>query len=104
MGTVNTKISDISEVQNMLELKKKDLIDNTNSIKKEMGNAFEDIIQKLKRKEKEIMEKADLFLQENLNEINTYTRVLQSKVISLSKMIDTINSNMVRKDEVRFDI
>lgn len=65
-----------------------------------MSNAFEDIIQKLRRKEKEIMDKADLFLQENLNEINTYTRVLQSKIISLNKMIDTINSNMVRKDEV----
>jgi len=65
-----------------------------------MSNAFEDIIVKLRRKEKEIMDKADMFLQENLNEINTYTRVLQSKIISLNKMIDTINSNMVRKDEV----
>jgi len=81
-------------------LKKKDLVDNTSSIKKEMSNAFEDIIVKLRRKEKEIMDKADMFLQENLNEINTYTRVLQSKIISLNKMIDTINSNMVRKDEV----
>ena len=65
-----------------------------------MSNAFEDIILKLKKKEKEIMDKADVFLQENLNEINTYTRVIQSKIISLNKMIDTINSNMVRKDEV----
>lgn len=102
LSQVSTKINEISGIQTSLEVKKKDLIENTNTIKREMGGAIEDIIIKLKRKEKELLERADTFLQENINEINTYTRILQSKIIALNKLIDTVNSNMVRKDEVNY--
>jgi len=65
-----------------------------------MANAFQEIRLKLQKKEKEIMDKTEVFLQEHLQELNTYSRILQSKMISLNKMIDTINSNILRKDEV----
>lgn len=65
-----------------------------------MANAFQEIRLKLQKKEKEIMDKTDIFLQEHLQELNTYSRILQSRIISLNKTIDTINSNIMRKDEV----
>lgn len=65
-----------------------------------MANAFNEIRLKLQKKEQEIMDKADIFLQEHLQELNTFTRILQSRIISLNKTIDTINSNLMRKDEI----
>jgi hypothetical protein len=46
------------------------------------------------------MEKTDIFLQEHIQELNTYSRILQSKIISMNKIMDTINSNIMRKDEI----
>jgi hypothetical protein len=65
-----------------------------------MSNAFKEIKLKLEKKEKEIMEKTDIFLQEHIQELNTYSRILQSKIISMNKIMDSINSNIIRKDEV----
>jgi len=100
MNTVSSRIEEINNVNNTLENKKKELCDSTSTIKQEMSNAFQEIRLKLQKKEKEIMEKTDIFLQEHVQELNTYSRILQSKIISLNKILDTINSNIMRKDEV----
>jgi hypothetical protein len=97
---VQNKISDIMSVQNSIDMKKKELVDNTNNIKQEMARAFEEIRLRFQKKEKEVMERAEIFLQEHLQEMNTYLRVLQSKVISLNKTIDNINSHITLRDEV----
>jgi hypothetical protein len=52
------------------------------------------------KKEKEILERTDINLQENLQELNTFTRVINTKIISLTKLLDSVNTNIVRKDEV----
>ena len=100
MNSVSARIEEIRKVNNTLENKKKELCDSTNTIKQEMSNAFQEIRLKLQKKEKEIMEKTDIFLQEHIQELNTYSRILQSKIISMNKTLDTINSNIMRKDEV----
>lgn len=100
MNSVQDKINDINQVYSSLESKKKELVESTATIKQEMGNAFQEIRLKLQKKEKEIMDKTDIFLQEHLQELNTYSRILQSKIITLNKTLDTINSNIIRKDEI----
>lgn len=100
MNTVSSRIEEINKVNLTLENKKKELCDSTNTIKQEMSNAFQEIRLKLQKKEKEIMEKTDIFLQEHIQELNTYSRILQSKIISMNKTLDTINSNILRKDDV----
>lgn len=100
---VKEKIDDINGFQNAIDFKKKDIVDNTNSVKQQMAGAFEEIRIRLHKKEKELMEKADVFLAEHLQELNTYTRVIQSNLISLNKVIDSINSNIIRRDEVKIN-
>jgi hypothetical protein len=100
MFQVQNRIQELSNVQFSIDNKKKELVDSTNLLKQEMSSAFEEIKMRLQKKEKEIMEKADLFLQEHLQELSTYSRVLQSKIISFNKLIDGINSNVTRKDEI----
>ena len=43
------------------------------------------------RKEKEIIEKTENALNDNLNEFNTYNHIIQSKILLLSKLIETVN-------------
>jgi hypothetical protein len=100
MFQVQNRIQELSNVQFSLDNKKKELVDSTNLLKQEMASAFEEIRMRLQKKEKEIMEKAELYLQEHLQELSTYSRVLQSKIISFNKLIDGINSHVTRKDEV----
>jgi hypothetical protein len=69
-------------------------------IKHDIHKAFEELRLKLQKKEKEIIERTEVYLQDNLQELNTFTRIINSKVISLNRIVDSINSNIVRRDEV----
>lgn len=104
LNHVREKIDDINGYGSSLDLKRKEIVESTNSVKQQMAGAFEEIRLRLHKKEKELMEKADIFLTEHLQELNTYVRVVQSNVISLNKVIDSINSNILRRDEVKLHI
>ena len=75
-------------------------METTSVMKSDITKSFEEIRLKLNKKEKEILEKADSILQDHMQEFNTYSRILQSKIISLNKLIDSISSNVMRKDEI----
>jgi hypothetical protein len=64
--------------------------------------AFSEVRKRLDIKEKELLDKADKYLEDTIQEFNTYSRIIQAKVISLNKMIDSVNSNLLRKNEVHF--
>jgi hypothetical protein len=81
-------------------VKKKEITDNTTLVKQDISKAFEEIRLKLVKKEKEILERTEITLQENLQELNTFSRVINSKIVSLTKLLDSVNTNIVRKDEV----
>ena len=55
---------------------------------------------RLNEKEREILEKADSTLKDNLNELNTYIHVIQGKITTLNKILDSINAHLMRKDEL----
>jgi hypothetical protein len=84
----------------MLENKKREVGGHTVIVKQDISKAFEEIRLKLQRKEKELLERAEINLQENLQELNTYTKVINSKIIRLNKVADSINTHIVRNDEV----
>ena len=68
--------------------------------KNEIKNAFEIIRIRLNEKEKEIIEKTEYTLKDNLNELNTYQHVIESKIAVINKTIDSLNAHMMRKDEL----
>jgi predicted kinase len=56
---IGSKIDDLHVVEQRLEARKRDIADQTNTIKQKMANAFEDIRQRLEKKERELMMGAD---------------------------------------------
>ena len=94
------KIKELHVTQNNIEQKKKDLNLLNNRCKIEIRQAFDELRNLLNRKEKEIITKTENTLNDNLNELNTYNHIIQSKIILLNKLIETVNAYLMRKDEL----
>lgn len=102
MNNISEKILEIKTVQSSIEKSRVEMIAFTDKIKEETRQAFNELRLRLDNKEKELISKADKFLDDSLQEFNTYTRIIQSKVISLSKVIDNVNSQLMRKEEIHY--
>ena len=94
------KIKELNSSKRNIEQKKASINTLEQKCKNEIKNAFQIIRIRLNEKEKEIIEKTELTLKDNLNELNTYERVIQSKIASMNKIIDSLNAYMMRKDEL----
>jgi len=94
------KIKELNSSKRNIEQKKTSINTLEQKCKNEIKNAFQIIRIRLNEKEKEIIEKTELTLKDNLNELNTYERVIQSKIASMNKIIDSLNAYMMRKDEL----
>ena len=93
-------VGDLNKYGQQLEKKKGEIAALNNKCRNEIRGAFEQIRSKLNEKEKEILTKTEDTLKDNISELNTYSRVIQSKVLSLNKTIDSINAHLFRKDEL----
>ena len=94
------KIKELNSSKRNIEQKKSNINTLEQKCKNEIKNAFQIIRIRLNEKEKEIIEKTELTLKDNLNELNTYERVIQSKIASMNKIIDSLNAYILRKDEL----
>ena len=97
---ISEKIKELSISKNNIEQKKRNIDAINTRCKNEIKNAFEIIRIRLNEKEKEIIEKTESTLKDNLNELNTYQHVIESKIAVLSKSIDSLNAHMMRKNEL----
>ena len=97
---VSDKINDLNSERRNIEQKKSDIGTINQRCKNEIKNAFQVIRLRLSEKEKEIMEKMESTLKDNLNELNTYFHVIQGKIATLNKIIDSLNAHLMRKDEL----
>ena len=68
--------------------------------KREVKNAFDEIRIKLEKKEKELIEKTETIINDNIQELNTYSRIINSKIISLNKIVDSIQAKLIRKNDL----
>ncbi len=97
---VGDKINELNNERRNIEQKKSDIGIINQRCKNEIKNAFQVIRLRLSEKEKEIMEKMESILKDNLNELNTYFHVIQGKIATLNKIIDSLNAHLMRKDEL----
>ena len=97
---LSEKISDLNVSKRNIEQKKSNISSINQRCKNEIKNAFQIIRIRLNEKEKEIIEKTESTLKDNFNELNTYFHVIQSKIATLTKILDSINAHLMRKDEL----
>lgn len=80
---ISSKIDDLHVVEQRLEARKWEVIDQTNTIKQKMANAFEDIRQRLDKKEREAMQNADMFMDTKIKEMDSLQRILSGWSMTL---------------------
>ena len=97
---IASKIKELYTAQNNIEKTKKNINFLSNKCKIDIKQAFDELRSLLNRKEKEIITKTENTLNDNLNELNTYSHLIQSKILMLRKLIETLNAYLMRKDEL----
>ena len=97
---INTKIKELFITQKNIEQKKKEIGNLNNKCRIDIRQAFDELRSLLNKKEKEIMDKTENTLNDNINELNTYNHIIQSKLILLNKLIETVNVYLMRKNEL----
>ena len=95
-----SKIKELNLTQKNIEQKKKEISVLNNKCKIDIRQAFDELRNLLNKKEKEIMEKTENTLNDNFNELNTYNQIINSKIILLTKLSETVNAYLMRKDEL----
>ena len=94
------KIKEFESSKRNIEQKKRNIDSLNLKCKSEIKNAFDIIRIRINEKEKELISKTESTLNDNINELNTYSRVIESKLAVLNKTIDSLNAHMMRKDEL----
>ena len=97
---VDGKIKELGEADNAIEEKKGELNGLNEKCKREIKNAFDEIRIKLEKKERELIEKTENMINDNIQELNTYSRIINSKIIGLNKIVDSIQAKLIRKNDL----
>ena len=97
---INSRIKELNITQKNIEQKKKEINTLNNKCRIDIRQAFDELRNLLNKKEKEILEKAENSLNDNINELETYNHIIQSKILLLNKLNETVNVYLMRKDEL----
>ena len=97
---ISSKIKELYNTQRNIEQKKNELNNLNNKCKIDIRQAFDELRSLLNKKEKEIMNKTENTLNDNMNELDTYNHIIQSKILVLNKLVETVNVYLMRKNEL----
>eukprot|EP00744_Colponema_vietnamica_P009095 GILI01012949.1.p1 GENE.GILI01012949.1~~GILI01012949.1.p1 ORF type:complete len:468 (-),score=80.29 GILI01012949.1:1178-2581(-) len=97
---LSSRMEDLSLMEQRVESHRREIIENTQTIKQQMAKAFEEVRQRLDKKERELMGNSDLFKDEVCAELDVYVRAAREKTYEMDAAADTIRKIIDSKDEV----
>ena len=65
-----------------------------------MINAFDELRQRLDKKERELLSNADTFLERNLIELDSYVRLIGGRCLTLNQTSEQLALTVKQADEV----
>ena len=95
-----SRIKELNLTQKNIEQKKREINNLNSKCKIDIRQAFDELRNLLNKKEKEIINKTENALNDNFNELNTYYQIINSKIILLNRLNETVNAYLMRKDEL----
>ena len=99
-NNINSKKKELYSAQKNIEQKKNDISALNKKSRIDVKQAFNEIRSLLDKKEKEIIKNIEITLNDNLNELNNCNNLIQTKLLSLNKLTETINSYLMKKKEI----
>ena len=99
-NNINSKKKELYSAQKSIEQKKNDISVLNKKCRIDVKQAFNEIRSLLDKKEKEIIKNIEITLNDNLNELNNCNNLIQTKLLSLNKLTETINAYLMKKKEI----
>ena len=99
-NNINSKKKELYSAQKNIERKKNDISVLNKKCRIDVKQAFNEIRSLLDKKEKEIIKNFEITLNDNLNELNNCNNLIQTKLLSLNKLTETINAYLMKKKEI----
>ena len=99
-NNINSKKKELYSAQKNIEQKKNDISVLNKKCRIDVKQAFNEIRSLLDKKEKEIIKNIEITLNDNLNELNNCNNLIQTKLLSLNKLTETINAYLMKKKEI----
>jgi hypothetical protein len=64
-----------------------------------MSNAFDELRQRIDRKEREVLGNCDSFLEKNLGEVESFVRLIQGRCMTLNQTSEHLSQTVKSLDE-----
>eukprot|EP01017_Pseudomicrothorax_dubius_P003127 TRINITY_DN1036_c0_g2_i3.p1 TRINITY_DN1036_c0_g2~~TRINITY_DN1036_c0_g2_i3.p1 ORF type:complete len:361 (+),score=93.72 TRINITY_DN1036_c0_g2_i3:539-1621(+) len=100
LSQMGDKISEMVGIEDRFNLKKKEIVESVKVMKKQVADSFNDIRVKVDRKEKEVMNQLDCFLDDANKDLNFDLMSLTEKIQCFRDTTDQLNSILYNKDEI----
>jgi pyruvate-formate lyase-activating enzyme len=97
---VTNKIDEVELRSEKLENQKKEIIDQGNSAKQQILVSFEDLKNRLDKKERELINQIDRTVQDSLRESENFSRLINSKISALENISETLKKVLSEAEQV----
>mmetsp|Transcript_41720 Transcript_41720/g.90879 ORF Transcript_41720/g.90879 Transcript_41720/m.90879 type:complete len:384 (+) Transcript_41720:36-1187(+) len=97
---IGSRMEELAKVEHRLEHQRRDVSDMVSAAKQQMARAFEEVRQRLAKKEYELMQQADAFVQDCFQAIDQRSNAARDISRHLRDTTDMMNHSMKKKDDV----
>lgn len=98
--SIGSRVEELGLVEQRIDQNRRELSQVVATAKLQMSKAFEEVRQRLTKKESELAQNSDNFLQESLSELDSHLRSAREKVRSLDETSAKIRAHINTADHV----
>ena len=91
---LDSRLDSLTLIEQKVEVKKKDLEEQSLGLKQQVSRAFEELRQRLDKKEREVLESMDFALEDKRRDLDTYSRLLEQKSLATIALRDTVKRTL----------
>jgi len=100
LNLLNGKLDEEKILEDKFNNSKRDMRENNKVLKKQVGDIFQEIRNRIDKKEKEIMNIMDTALEDASREIDLFVKTLENKASAVRSTFDLIKNHLTARDEV----
>ena len=103
MNLLNGKLDEEKILEDKFNNSKREMRENNKVLKKQVSDIFQEIRNRVDKKEKEILSIMDNALEDAAREIDLFVKTLENKAASVRSTFDLIKNHLTARDEVIYE-
>ncbi len=100
MNLLNGKLDEEKMLEDKFNNSKREMRENNKVLKKQVSDIFQEIRNRVDKKEKEILGIMDNAMEDASREIDLFVKTLENKAASVRSTFDLIKNHLTARDEV----